>query len=182
MKIEKKTVLAATIFIFFGFFIFSWALFAPIYRNTAIAQEIPAEKTAPTPTPKTEFNQEEALAKLREQIKGRENEPAEKVFKNIQNFKGIPAGRILAIMNFGYSRALGVSCTHCHMPEKWEAETKPTKQIAREMQVMSAKINDELLKNIKGFEAGRSATVNCTTCHRGEIKPALNLPMPKANP
>lgn len=133
-----------------------------------------AAQTTVTPTP-VEFNQADAIAKLREQIKGKENEPAEKVFKNIQMMKGVPAGRLLAIMEMGYARSLGVNCTHCHTPEKWEAEDKPTKQIAREMSAMVRTINGELLKNIKNLKSA-SATVNCTTCHRGQVKPALNLP------
>ena len=131
---------------------------------------------APTPAP-AEFNQAEAIAKLKEQIKGKEQEPAEKVFKNIQMMKTIPAGRLLAIMEMGYARSLGVSCTHCHLPEKWESDEKNTKQIAREMAAMVGAINGQLLKNIKNLKS-ENPTVNCTTCHRGQVKPALNLPMP----
>jgi len=89
--------------------------------------------------------------------------------------KGVPAGRLLAIMQMGYARSLGVTCTHCHTPEKWDAEDKPTKQIARDMSAMVKTINGEFLKNIKNLKS-ESPTVNCTTCHRGQIKPALNLP------
>lgn len=138
------------------------------------------EKSPAQPTPATEFDQEAALAKLREQIKGKENEPAEKVFKNIQSLKGVPASRLLTIMNFGYARSLGVNCTHCHTPDKWEAEDKTQKQTAREMSAMVAQINGTYLKNIKNLKS-ENPVVNCTTCHRGEIKPALNLPTPAKN-
>lgn len=133
---------------------------------------------SPTPTPTIDFNQTEALAKLKEQIKSRENEPAEKVFKNIQMMKTVPAGRLLAIMEMGYARSLGVNCTHCHTPDKWEAEGKNTKQTAREMAAMVGTINKSLLKNVKTLRSENPA-INCTTCHRGQIKPALNLPMPR---
>ncbi|MGE3467390.1 MAG: photosynthetic reaction center cytochrome c subunit family protein [Pyrinomonadaceae bacterium] len=128
------------------------------------------------PSPPT-FDQAAALAKLREQIKGREQEPASKVFKNVTMpmFKDAPAGRLLAVMEFGYARSLGVNCTHCHMPEKWESEDKPQKQIARDMQAMVFKISGEILTGIKHLRS-EQPTINCTTCHRGEIKPALNLP------
>lgn len=129
----------------------------------------------PSPTPAAAFDQAAALAKLREQIKGKENEPAASVFKNIQMLKTAPAGRLLAIMEIGYSRSLGVNCTHCHVPDKWESEEKPQKQIARDMVAMMGRINGDLLKNIKNLKS-ENPTVNCTTCHRGEIKPALNLP------
>jgi hypothetical protein len=167
-KNQRKTALVLTIATF--------ALFGVVKFTDS--RRFVAAQTTPAPTPPTapaEFNQADALAKLREQIKGKEKEPAEKVFKNIQSLKGVPAGRLLAIMEMGYARSLGVSCTHCHTPEKWETEDKSTKQIARDMSAMVKTINGELLKNIKNLKS-ESPTVNCTTCHRGQTKPALNLP------
>jgi hypothetical protein len=131
-------------------------------------------KAQASPTP-TSFDQAAAVAKLREQIKGREQEPAGTVFKNIQTMKGRPAGQLLAVMQMGYARSLGVDCTHCHVPEKWESDEKPQKQIARDMSAMVAKINGESLKGIKNLKS-ETPTINCTTCHRGQVKPALNLP------
>jgi len=131
---------------------------------------------AQTPTPEPAFDQSAALAKLREAIKGKENEPAEKVFKNIQTpqLRSMPAARVLAIMEFGYSRSLGVTCTHCHIAGQFDVEDKPQKQIARDMSALVAMLNGTSLRNIKNLKSA-SPTVNCTTCHRGEIKPALNL-------
>jgi hypothetical protein len=146
-------------------------------RFTATPMPVNAQTATVTPTP-TEtvvFDQAAALAKLREQIKGRENEPAEKVFKNLQMLKQMPAGRMLAVMEMGYARSLGVNCTHCHVPDKWEAEDKPQKQIAREMWAMMGTINSQMLKGIRNLRSETPA-VNCTTCHRGQVKPALNLP------
>jgi hypothetical protein len=108
-------------------------------------------------------------------IAGRENEPAGQVFKNIKNLNTVPAGRFLAIMNLGYGRSLGVSCAHCHVVGNWASDDKPQKQIARDMIQMAATINTQLLANIKNLK-GPQAVVNCTTCHRGQVKPALNLP------
>jgi len=173
MKKENRRkialVLVIATFVFYGVV----TLFSP--KAYILAQTT----ASPTPTPAPEFNQVDAIAKLKEQIKGKETEPAEKVFKNIQILKGIPAGRLLAIMEFGYARSLGVNCAHCHTPEKWETEDKPTKQIARDMWTMMGKINTELLKNIKNLKS-ETPMINCTTCHRGQVKPALNLPMPKS--
>jgi hypothetical protein len=109
------------------------------------------------------------------QIRGRERQPAESVFKNIQLLKGVPAGNLPRIMNLGYGRSLGVSCSHCHDVNKWESDDKPQKQVARDMAAMSNTINTTLLANIKNLK-GPQAIVNCTTCHRGKVKPALNLP------
>jgi len=137
--------------------------------------------TIPTPTPEGAstpvFDQAAALARLKAQIKGRENEAAPTVFKNVQTMTGTTAGRLLAVMEFGFARSLGVNCTHCHVPDKWESEEKPQKQIARDMSAMVTRINKELLRNIKNLR-DPNPIVNCTTCHRGEVKPALNLPTP----
>jgi len=121
------------------------------------------------------FDQAQKLADLTKQIAGKENLPAEQVFKNIQMFKGVPAARLLRIMELGYSRSLGVNCTHCHVVDQWDKDDKPTKPIAREMAKMAQTINNDLLKNIKNLK-GPNPIVNCTTCHRGQTKPALNLP------
>ena len=103
---------------------------------------------SPTPAPQTAipFDQAQALAELRKSIAGKENEPAEKVFKNIQLLKGMPAARLLRVMEMGYSRSLGVTCTHCHVPGDWEKDDKPTKQIARDMAGMVAAISNQQLK------------------------------------
>lgn len=161
---------AALILVIAAFGLFGAARFAG-RPNGVIAQ---TAATTPTPAPPP-FDQAAALAKLREQIKGRETEPAEKVFKNMQMLKQMPAGRLLAVMEMGYARSLGVNCTHCHVPDKWEAEDKPQKQVARDMWAMMGNINSQLLKGIKNLRS-ESPTVNCTTCHRRQIKPALNLP------
>jgi hypothetical protein len=121
------------------------------------------------------FDQSQKLADLMKQIAGKENQPAEQVFKNIQMFKGVPAARLLRIMELGYSRSLGVNCTHCHVVDQWDNDDKPTKPITREMAKMVLTINNDLLKNIKNLK-GPNPIVNCTTCHRGQTKPALNLP------
>jgi len=148
--------------------------FAP--KPLKIAETAVQAQTRPT---QIEFDQKAAIAKLREQIKGKEQLPASEVFKNIQTamLKQRPAAQLLAVMEFGFARSLGVNCTHCHVPDKWEGEDKPQKQIAREMSAMAARINNDLLKGIQNLKS-ESPTINCTTCHRGEVKPALNLPPP----
>lgn len=154
------------------FFTFGFTVTPPL----PFAEKKVHAQSMPTQSPLPQFDQAAELAKLREAIKGKENEPAEKVFKNLQmtSMRAMPAARILAVMEFGYSRSLGVNCTHCHTAERYEAEDKPQKQIAREMAGMVADLNGTTLKGIKNLKSS-SPAVNCTTCHRGEIKPALNL-------
>ena len=138
-------------------------------------------QAGPTPTPAAPvFDRDAAITAIKEQIKGHENEPASSVFKNIQTpfIKSLPAGRLPAVMEIAYSRSLGVDCTHCHVPGKWDSDEKPGKQVARDMAAMMAKINTELLKGIKNLKSP-NPTINCTTCHRGQVRPALNLPAAK---
>lgn len=122
----------------------------------------------------TTFDVDAALAALREKIKGRENEPAEDVYENIEILNKMPAGRFLNIMQRAFNNSLGVSCNHCHNPESWESDEKPTKQITRDMWKMVGTINQELLANIENLQSERPA-VNCTVCHRGEIKPSFSI-------
>ena len=114
------------------------------------------------------------IVALEESIKGKENEPAEQVWKNIELFKGQPASRVLRVMEFAFTPALGVSCDHCHEPGRWESDEKKPKLTARKMWAMQRELSQKL-KTITGKE---NAAVNCTTCHRGDLTPALNLQGP----
>ena len=138
----------------------------------------PAKAAALADEPSTseaikQFN-EDKVAELAKQIAGKEDQPAETVFKNIKILTGVPAGRLLKIMQMGYSRSLGTSCAHCHVPGQWEKDDKKPKQIARDMSRMAHTISFDLLRNIDGIK-DRDPLVNCTTCHRGQLKPALNM-------
>ena len=113
------------------------------------------------------------VSQVMEAIKGKEKWPADSVFKNIKMLKKLPAERLLGIMNMGWSRSLGVSCNHCHNTDDWASEEKKEKEMTREMAKMTGQINNELLKNIKLNNV--RPNVNCTTCHRGQKKPATDL-------
>jgi hypothetical protein len=137
-----------------------------------------AAATPSTPSP-AEVAAERAkfAAEVRKQIAGKEQQPAETVFRNIQVMKGMPAERLVRVMEMGFGPALGVSCTHCHVPPMWESDEEPAKKIARQMMAMTHAINDQYLKKIEGLK-GPNPTVNCTTCHRGQVKPATSLGPP----
>src|SRR5262245_7800276 len=99
---RKRWQMAAIGFVIQVFLGFGMMALQPFWKTerTVIAQ------TSETPAPA--FDQAAELAKLREAIKGKETEPAEKVFKNIQTLKGFPARNVLGIMEIGFSRSLGV--------------------------------------------------------------------------
>lgn len=113
------------------------------------------------------------VKQILKEIAGKEKLPAGQVFKNVQLLKDVPAARFLRIMDAGYSQALGVMCDHCHSEDRYDADEKSAKRAAREMIVMTTEINAKLarMENIDTSDA----TVNCTTCHRGYVKPALQM-------
>ena len=113
------------------------------------------------------------VKKLLTAIAGKENLPAGQVFKNVKLLADVPAARFLRMMDVGYSQSLGVGCDHCHSEDRWEADEKRPKLAAREMILFVRDINTTLghMENIDTDDA----TVNCTTCHRGYVKPALQM-------
>ena len=106
-------------------------------------------------------------------IAGKEKLPAGEVFKNVKMLRDVPAERFLRIMDIGYSKSLGVGCEHCHVEDRWDADEKRPKRAAREMIVLVNDINRQLgaMEDVEQAEA----VVNCTTCHRGFVKPALQM-------
>jgi Photosynthetic reaction centre cytochrome C subunit len=139
------------------------------------------DPTAPAAAPaaksaKPKFDEAKALADLRKEIAGKENEPAGKVFMDIDVMQNVTASQLLSIMEQAYARSLGVTCTHCHIPGQWESNEKKEKEAARGMIRMNATINNELLPKVRGLDTDHKPLVNCTTCHRGQVRPALQLP------
>jgi hypothetical protein len=63
-----------------------------------------------------------------------------------------------------YNKALGVECTHCHIEDRWNDESKPQFATARNMARMVEALNGDQLRDI--------GEVSCWTCHGGQAKPA----------
>jgi Photosynthetic reaction centre cytochrome C subunit len=62
-----------------------------------------------------------------------------------------------------FNRALGVECSHCHVPDQWQDDSKPPKATARKMIEMVPLLNEKL----RGV-----GEVACWTCHRGQVQPS----------
>ena len=77
-----------------------------------------------------------------------------------------PHQRLMEMM-MGMSRSLGVKCDHCHIPNEFDKDDKPEKEVARAMMRMMGNLrqNADLF-----FPGGRIQKVNCWTCHRGSAK------------
>lgn len=138
---------------------------------------IPATMVSPT-APEAQQAQDtlqprrdSAIAAIRRQIAGKEELPASEVFTNMKLLGDMPAGRLLNIMNGGYSRNLGVTCDYCHNTDDYGSDEKREKQTARAMITMVGTIAGELGK-ITTIKSERPV-VNCGTCHRGVARPGV---------
>jgi Photosynthetic reaction centre cytochrome C subunit len=64
----------------------------------------------------------------------------------------------------GWSRSLGVECTHCHVAGRWSDQTVPAYAFAQRMVRMVNAVNAGPLAAL--------GAVTCWTCHRGRAIPA----------
>jgi hypothetical protein len=87
--------------------------------------------------------------------------------RNLQVLRDLPPGQLDDIMR-SMNRALGVECTHCHVPDAWHLETKAPFGVARRMLQMVSALNEGLLKETAG--------VACWTCHAGQVQPSRIQP------
>ena len=148
---------------------------APLLLLATVCAPAP-QKPVVAPPASTNPNQEtnDRFAKeILDRIAGHEKEPAGQVFKNVQIpwLKNVPAANLVDIMNFGYSRALGVACSHCHVTSDFASDDKRPKRAAREMAEMHHAINQQLAKMQNLTDPPEKRFINCTTCHRGHIDP-----------
>jgi len=146
---------------------------APAPSTTAAAAS-PAATSTSTRADSIVAERDRFAKEVLASIKGRENTPAESVFVNLKVLGGFPAANLVRAMDQGWGKALGVSCTHCHVPGDWANDSKAPKSIARDMVRMGNVISTQL-RSMEGLR-DRRPIVNCTTCHRGQLKPALNFP------
>jgi hypothetical protein len=121
----------------------------------------------------------DSLAKLRanyvtqvmQKIAGRENQPAEQVFENVQVLKGLTAAELVHKMDKDYGEALGWNCTNCHRfanQGNFASDTSNDKRRARFMQQMQNDINLVTLPKLYPKDTPK---VTCATCHRGYNEP-----------
>ena len=97
--------------------------------------------------------------------------------ENLQQLpEDLPPERLRAVMT-GFTRALGVRCSYCHVGEEGQplssydfpADGNPMKVTARRMLAMLGDVNEHL----EQIEPSGSERVNmwCHTCHRGQPRP-----------
>lgn len=126
-----------------------------------------------------------APTRLRAQVPGG---PPEK-FENLKVFpKDIPRDSLLGIMR-GFTGALGVNCTYCHVTEPAPAgapgprerlrpasDDKQTKKTARFMIRMADSLNSVVLAALPERHSP-AITISCATCHHGSPLPQTTQAM-----
>ena len=96
--------------------------------------------------------------------------------ENLRVLEGFSGQRLAPVMR-GFTQALGVRCSHCHVGEEgaplttfdFASDEKREKRTARTMLRMLGVINDTL----RTIERGETEPVNmwCHTCHAGRPRP-----------
>jgi tetratricopeptide (TPR) repeat protein len=97
-----------------------------------------------------------------------------------QNLKVLPrefTGQKLRPVMSGFTRALGVRCTFCHVGTEGKpletydfvSDANPNKERAREMYRMLGSINDQLAKI--PISGDKRVNMWCHTCHQGRARP-----------
>ncbi len=155
-------------------------ILAACHHGAAANAPAPSRAAASTGAPPRRVPpSRDSLAKLRavyvanvlQSIAGRENEPAEQVFKNVQVLKGLTARQLVDTMVQNYSVAMSWNCTNCHRlaPQgNFASDTSTDKRRARFMQQMTNEINNAQLPKLYPKDTPK---VSCSTCHRGYNEP-----------
>jgi hypothetical protein len=89
----------------------------------------------------------------------------------------------------GFNAALGVQCTHCHVPGDFASDDNPKKAVARTMLRMQQRVaarfpdsgNDFANSRYLPFPEGKQY-VTCVTCHQGSVIPVSAAPDPDGPP
>ena len=137
--------------------------------STASLEQDPPSPTPAAPQGPRPQERNPMILRIEQEIAGKEQLPAEQVFQNIQTFKGLPAGRVLSIMEQAFVPNLGVRCNYCHVAGQWASDEKAPKKVAREMWLLRARVQEET----RIASGNPKAVVTCYTCHKGQPKPAF---------
>jgi hypothetical protein len=92
-----------------------------------------------------------------------------------KNLKLLAANTDVQFVMRSFNEALGVQCVHCHVQGDFAADTNPKKEIARKMISMVRLIDTSFPSSTGAFPDGYHE-VDCSTCHRGSLKPEITAP------
>jgi len=140
----------------------------------------PAPRRQPVSPMKLDTVRKQAIAELMATLKGRENEPAGVVFKNVKLHKDMPVQEFLTMMDEQYGRGLSFACTNCHMDNgDYASDERKNKVIARQMERMQRDIDSKYVAKVKELDDPRPKTT-CVMCHRGTTHMPNTMDVPTA--
>jgi photosynthetic reaction center cytochrome c subunit len=93
--------------------------------------------------------------------------PVRQMYKNVQvlnDLSVLELARLMAAMSVWIAPKEG--CNYCHNPANLASDEKYTKRVARQMLVMTRRINTQWQSHVVG------TGVTCWTCHRGAAVPS----------
>ena len=92
-----------------------------------------------------------------------------------KNLKIMAASDDVPFTMRGFTQALGVQCTYCHVQGDFSSDANPKKDVARKMIAMVRQIDSNFPSASGAYPAG-DHEVDCITCHRGSAKPETKAP------
>lgn len=95
---------------------------------------------------------------------------ADSPFRNVRILTDVTSKSEMRRIMKAQAKALGVKCTHCHVPGKFHLDDKEAKQVGFEMMRMVEEINDTWFADHEGPQ------VTCWTCHQGALAPESTRP------
>lgn len=152
----------------------------PIAAAPGAAAAAPTPRRQPVSPMKMDTVRRDAVATLLATLKGRENEPAGVVFKNVKLHKDMPVREFLSMMDEQYGRGLGFTCVNCHMDNgDYASDERKNKVIARQMERMQRDIDTKYIAKVKELDDPRPKTT-CVMCHRGTPHMPNTMDVPSA--
>ena len=92
-----------------------------------------------------------------------------------KNLKVLAADAYIPFAMQMFGQALGVQCIYCHVEGDFASDANLKKDIARKMIGIVRQIDGSFPSSTGLFPAGYHE-VDCTTCHRGSVKPETKPP------
>ena len=92
-----------------------------------------------------------------------------------QNLKVLAANTDIRFVMQNFTQVLGVQCTYCHVEGDFASDANPKKETARKMIALIRQIDPYFPSSVGVYPAGYHE-VDCSTCHRGSIKPETKAP------
>jgi hypothetical protein len=94
-------------------------------------------------------------------------------FKNVKILTDVKSKTEMRRIMKEQAASLGVKCSYCHVPGKFELDDKKEKVVARKMMEMVKTLNATTFSDAPEDE---KPAITCWTCHRGAEEPESHIP------